>query len=519
MKKIFVILLLTGGLLTSGCSDWLDVLPKDKQSTDMYWQSAEDVESILAQGYSCMRNCIPYMIDWGELRGGSVIVPSRATENGRVQNFQVLPNNSRVAWGTFYQAIGMANAVLKYAPGVMEKDESYHESQMNSHCTEAYFIRGLMYLYLVRNYGEVPLITEPYVDDEMPTNVAKSSEQEILEQIKSDMRTALDTNAAKEFFEDSWATKGRSTKWALYALMAETCLWAEDYDECVTYADYLINATSGRRPVFMSVPSQWFQIFYPGNSNESIFELQFDGATYYQTNNCPTSIMPYSTSSTNKTYMYSEAMTLRLYEESLKEAVRTYFGSCAPRENLHTPSYYDDYPDNAIIWKYSGMGTNSLIAIRGGNQMDANYIIYRMADVMLMKAEALIWKGKENWQEAVDIINQIRTRANLPEKTIALDEEDESSMMENYLLPERNIELAAEGKRWYDMIRYAKSKNYAHKSAFIALVQQYNTTANASWIRSVLQNEYAWYLPIHADEIENNNLLVQNPYYGITGNN
>lgn len=289
MKKIFVILLLTGGLLTSGCSDWLDVLPKDKQSTDMYWQSAEDVESILAQGYSCMRNCIPYMIDWGELRGGSVIVPSRATENGRVQNFQVLPNNSRVAWGTFYQAIGMANAVLKYAPGVMEKDESYHESQMNSHCTEAYFIRGLMYLYLVRNYGEVPLITEPYVDDEMPTNVAKSSEQEILEQIKSDMRTALDTNAAKEFFEDSWATKGRSTKWALYALMAETCLWAEDYDECVTYADYLINATSGRRPVFMSVPSQWFQIFYPGNSNESIFELQFDGATYYQTNNCPTS--------------------------------------------------------------------------------------------------------------------------------------------------------------------------------------------------------------------------------------
>lgn len=105
MKKIFVILLLTGGLLTSGCSDWLDVLPKDKQSTDMYWQSAEDVESILAQGYSCMRNCIPYMIDWGELRGGSVIVPSRATENGRVQNFQVLPNNSRVAWGTFYQPL------------------------------------------------------------------------------------------------------------------------------------------------------------------------------------------------------------------------------------------------------------------------------------------------------------------------------------------------------------------------------------------------------------------------------
>ena len=52
--------------------------------------------------------------------------------------------------------------------------------------------------------------------------------------------------------------------------------------------------------------------------------------------------------------MYSEAMTLRLYEESLKEAVRTYFGSCAPRENLHTPSYYDDYPDKPLFGNTQG---------------------------------------------------------------------------------------------------------------------------------------------------------------------
>lgn len=50
----------------SGCSDWLDVQPKDKQSTDMYWESSEDVEAILAQGYSRLRDCVPYIIDWGE---------------------------------------------------------------------------------------------------------------------------------------------------------------------------------------------------------------------------------------------------------------------------------------------------------------------------------------------------------------------------------------------------------------------------------------------------------------------
>ena len=120
MKKIFTILLLSGSLLMSGCSDWLDILPKDKQSTDMYWESSEDVEAILAQGYSRLRTCVPYIINWGEFRGSSVIVPGRGTKTGLIQNFQVLPSTSTVQWGTFYQVIGMANAVLKYAPTVMD---------------------------------------------------------------------------------------------------------------------------------------------------------------------------------------------------------------------------------------------------------------------------------------------------------------------------------------------------------------------------------------------------------------
>ena len=77
MKKIFTILLLFGGLLMSGCSDWLDVQPKDKQSTDMYWESSEDVEAILAQGYSRVGVFVANIIDLGEFRGSYVIVPVR----------------------------------------------------------------------------------------------------------------------------------------------------------------------------------------------------------------------------------------------------------------------------------------------------------------------------------------------------------------------------------------------------------------------------------------------------------
>lgn len=507
MKKIFTILCLTGSLLMSSCSDWLDVLPKDKQTTDMFWTSASDVEAILAQGYSSMRTCIPYMIDWGELRGASVITPSRSSASGKIQNFQVLPNNSNVIWSHFYQTIGMANAVLKYAPKVMEVDASYHESQMNSHLTEAYFMRGLMYLYLVRNYKEVPLILEPYVDDEMPNDVAKSTEAEVLAQIKSDVKAALETNAAKESFSKTWETKGRATKWALYALMAETCLWGEEYEECITYTDYLIKATAPLRPVFMSSIGQWYQIFYPGNSNESIFELQFDGATYNQTTNSPTNLMPYTASATtSNSYFFSEAMSIRLSEEYNSFASRTYYGSCAG-------TYDENYSENSPIWKYSGMGVDDVEAIRSGNNKDANYIIYRMADVMLMKAEALIRLGGiSNWTEAVKLMNMIRTRSMLRTLNVSIEETSEIDLLE-LLLNERDMELAAEGKRWYDLVRLGKQQNFRYKINFKTLVMQNNSTAESKWLNSTLENENAWYLPIPADDINRNKLLQQNPYY------
>ena len=87
MNKIFATIILAVGLMTGSCSDYLDVLPKDKQATDMYWKSSADVESILAQGYSVMRTCVPTMISWGEVRGGSLIT-YQAT-GYKIQNFQV----------------------------------------------------------------------------------------------------------------------------------------------------------------------------------------------------------------------------------------------------------------------------------------------------------------------------------------------------------------------------------------------------------------------------------------------
>ncbi|NDV65344.1 RagB/SusD family nutrient uptake outer membrane protein [Bacteroides sp. 224] len=509
MKKILYIFIMAGSILMSSCSDWLDILPKNEQVTENYWKTKEDVEAVLTSGYINMRTTTPFLIDWGELRGASIYAYNNVDKR-KLQDFQITDDSSLCKWNAFYKVLNMANSVIKYAPGVAEIDETYAEVAMRSHQTEAYFMRALMYFYLVRNFKEVPLVLEPYIDDSAPYSIAKSSEEAIIAQIKEDVKTALSFNAAKEFFDhENWsgASKGRATVWALYALMAETCLWSGDYDECIKYADYLINATAPKRPVFMSIPEQWFTIFNPGNSNESIFEMNWDYTTFGQTANSPAN---YFTISSAAPYQYGELMLERLQEDRLLallngETIRSFFGAYVT---------VTDGTDNfSVIWKYRGTDIRDALALRVNG--DANYIIYRMADVMLMKAEALIWKGESTWQDALDIMNQIRVRSNLSELSIAVEDEDEWSMLE-YLLYERDIELAAEGKRWYDLLRVSKAKDGIHKDKCIGIVMENNTSANDSWIRSVLKNTYAWYLPIHENEIKINQLLEQNPYYKTT---
>ena len=78
------------------------------------------------------------------------------------------------------------------------------------------------------------------------------------------------------------------------------------------------------------------------------------------------------------------------------------------------------------------------------------------------------------------------------------------------------MEFAAEGKRWYDLLRFGKQQNFKYKDDFISIIMENNQTGNEKWLRSALQNDNAWYLPIPQGDIDSNKLLVQNPYYDVT---
>src|SRR5690606_2958516 len=101
------------------------------------------------------------------------------------------------------------------------------------------------------------------------------------------------------------------------------------------------------------------------------------------------------------------------------------------------------YGDNDyIIWKYVGMFPDGQTTRTGSVQNSANWIIYRLADILLMKAEALSQLGR--YEEALFVLNSIRERANVPPLNLPYT----SVAFEDAILHERALELAYEGKRW-----------------------------------------------------------------------
>ncbi|MCD8261247.1 MAG: RagB/SusD family nutrient uptake outer membrane protein [Bacteroides sp.] len=144
------------------------------------------------------------------------------------------------------------------------------------------------------------------------------------------------------------------------------------------------------------------------------------------------------------------------------------------------------------IWKYVGLerGVNNP---RTQQTMEGNFIIYRLAEIYLMKAEALTQLGiqnqnREQLEHALAVLQVIRTRANATETTdlIGEDENFTGEILEQFILWERAREFTFEGKRWFDVLRHAKRNNYVNPDYLIELAAR---SAPADKVRS-LQTKY-----------------------------
>lgn len=500
MKKIkiyAILLILIMGF--NSCNDYLNVLPENDQVADEFWQNKEEVESVIGAIYVKYRATIREQFVYGELRGNTIEFGNIIYgDEYDIWRRNVTPANSLCKWGKWYSIINLANMVITYAPEVMQRDPSFNQDLMKTYVAEAHYLRGLAYFFLVRNFRDVPLILKPYLNDSQEYEIPKSPESEVWELIIEDLLIAEE--GTKSFYSDqeAWMSKGRATKWTVKATLADVYLWTEQYDKSIISCNDVIN--SGRVGLIAGyIPetetNNWYTLFSPGNSNESIFELQWD-------NNLGQSNGTLFGWFGNDPYKYIISQnTLELFENSLNDV-----------RGLNATYQMPDLK----IWKYIGSTAGSrFVETTGGygvtrvdDEKDQNWIMYRLSDVVLMKAEALVMKGE--YTTATDLVNQIRKRAQV---TVLADPLTSELDMLDLVLNEKSLEFVAEGKRWYDLLRVAKRNNYQYSDYMIGEVLKNASPNSALIIQAALKNPDSHYLPIHFDELLNNKALVQNPYY------
>ena len=183
----------------------------------------------------------------------------------------IYPDNGLCNWENFYKVINYCNEVIHYIPEVQANDNTFSDYIRDGFLSEAYFLRSLSYFYLVRIFKDVPLVLEPTLTDASFVYPEKSTEDQVLDKITEDLEQARNW-ATIDGYHTMREVKGRATKGAIDALIADIALWRFDYEACITHVGYIEQS----RAYSLMPQNRWFELYYPGNTLEGIFEFQFE---------------------------------------------------------------------------------------------------------------------------------------------------------------------------------------------------------------------------------------------------
>jgi len=467
------------------CNKWLELLPPSGLTREEFWQTKEDVEAVLMGAYSAFSSLDNLMFIHGEVRAD--LVTDDVNTDGNVRNMMksnIYSDNWEANWESFYKVINYCNEVIENAPGVMDIDKTFTDYQLKGFLSEAYFLRGLSYFYLVRIFGDVPFPLKPSETDDADFYLPKTDGDSILQYITNDLLEA------RKYLSDDYLSlmeiKGRASKGACNALLADIALLRFNYEDVISYVSDI--EASDKYELMPS--ARWFENWYPGNSLESIFEFQFD-ESQNQKNNM------YGLTNVNSYNIDPSSTAIEMF--SIKTSNEPFRG-----EDI---SIKKNSEDDYTIWKYVGLAPDGRTIRPNSIQSGANWIVYRYADVLLMKAEALSQLSR--FSEASYYLNLIRERAGVGVKSLA----NSPTAYEDAILEERALEFAFEGKRWFDLVRMGRRNNYARKDQLVDIIIRNVPSTQKRILGSKLTNPLGWYMPIYKYELERNLNLVQNPYY------
>lgn len=436
MKKIITLLFVALTVATlSSCEKFLNKEPISDLGANLFWQDATDVSSARAAMYAAFANAMSVnFYDWGEVRGenyeGHQSSPIRKEE---LMSDDIPDDNSACSWTELYRAINRANLIIKHVPEITPAP-----SNANMVIAEAYTMRALCYFYAVRVWGDVPHFIEAVEQFDRETCIKeKESSAKILETILSDLETAEGLfSIPSSSIERCYLNLG-----AAFALEMDVHAWMHDYAKAISVYENKLQSLPTAVFDFKSfTPTgnddesaiKWRDITMDDTSDKEVFFAVRYNKSVDGTENGWRLMFGYSGEQ-----LEVRATTLDAFEEGDIRRAGTF------RESSGTTTY--TYMEKFRTWNISNT--------EGYPEND--YIMYRVSDIMLLYAEALVQQNRIG--DALAVVNKIRTRANLSGLPTSLSKAEAADAV----LKERRMELFGEGKYWFDLVRTGNAQKLA----------------------------------------------------------
>lgn len=508
-KHLFIINVLFGLILLTSCKkDFLEQTSPNGVSIDENFQTQNDVLLAVNGAYQALRssNCVGENATlWTDDRADDVNTTDNQSNNGepfQFTAFSLVSSNTYLYshWTGLYVPISRANLVLSN----IDKVKFTSDSIKTQYIAEMKFIRAFMYFNLVREFGDVPLVTAALSDaDQANALTVRVPREQVYAQIVQDLKDVVASNLP---VVQPLANKGRVSLQAANGLLGQVYLTmattldaanqASNLDNAKTYLTACYNMRTFNKLSDIPFPDV-FDVSKKGTCAEIIWQIVYvQGDPVYSSNIAANNQAKGETTNSLVTSTGSGGtLTLDLQKEFEPEDIRTAF-SIKYDSNAAVQSYF--------ITKYRDASAAAGKLGYGGN----DFILMRYADIILNLAEVYMYLGDNT--TAIQFLNMTRERAGRPDYASMQNDpvyREKYPTLKLAILHERRIELAFEHHRWHDLLRFFNPTD---------LVTYFHAKNQADYNNSPLTNFSAkdYYFPIPLNETNLNPAkMYQNPGY------
>lgn len=475
MKKLIYSAFIMCGLLSTSCTNLLELESKTSVTTDYVFTTTEGVQSAVVGLYYLNRQMpgdndnsgnnqyILYMADYQT----DIICydTSQCSSIARIVDFETDDSCVDTYWDRFYNIIGKANEIIEAAESLGQNDSGeWTDDDMLQAWAEAKFFRGYSYFKLWERFDRLFLNLEATNIDNLDREFYPADNDVLQAQITLDLTEAAELLDWSLPVVDGSTQYGRVTKAVPLHYLAEQAMWQEDWDAVVDYTEQIFN--SG----YHTMEANAYDVFGCADmtSSEALwifpYSLNSGGGTdngidghrvcisltpaYRQLD---AFVMAADLGGYGWSRMTANTRLLSLYE-STDTRLETLFHSKWVSNNPDSPYYGQEITPDMRGNTYDCMKTQTRKYIDYGytlNGSDPEYKtstkdlnIIRLAHTYIMAAEAYMMKGDQT--NALRCYNMTYGRANSP-RTEAIDIQD--------ILDETARELHMEGVRWLQLKR------------------------------------------------------------------